>query len=294
MDKADKIFGCILGGAVGDCLGGPYEGRAAPVLIDYQREWRTSDDTQMTLATCEAISAHRKVDPEQIAGTFARWHRARRFTGIGASTYKALTELARGGHWALVGNKGERAAGNGAAMRIAPLAFCLDPKTSRDRATIRDVCRITHHNEEAYAGALAVALAVRLAWDGSWSGDDLMRRVIDHLPDTSVRDRLIEISRIDQNVSLLEIANKHGSSGYVIESVPLALCGAERVRRLGFQSMLEKLIAAGGDTDTNASIAGQIADALIGREKIPQELISRLPDLSDITSIVEKFIDSVD
>ncbi len=280
---------------MGDCLGGHYEGWAAPVSIDYQREWRTSDDTQMTLATCEAISMHGKVDPAQIARTFADWHRARRFTGMGASTYKALTELAQGGHWALVGNKGERVAGNGAAMRIAPLAFCLDPKASRYRATIRDVCRITHHNEEAYAGALAVALAVKQAWDGSWSGEaDLMRQVIDHLPDTSVRDRVIEISTVDQNVSLLEIASKHGCSGYVVESVPLALRGAERIQSLGFQAMLEELISAGGDTDTIASIAGQIAGALIGRRKIPQELMNRLPDLSGITGIVEKFIEAID
>lgn len=51
MDKADEIIGCILGGAIGDCLGGPYEGQKVPVRIEHQREWRLSDDTQLTLAT---------------------------------------------------------------------------------------------------------------------------------------------------------------------------------------------------------------------------------------------------
>ena len=48
-------------------------------------------------------------------------------------------------------------------MRIAPLAFFLDPEDAGDRQLIRDVCRITHHNEEAYVGALAVVTAVDLS-----------------------------------------------------------------------------------------------------------------------------------
>lgn len=41
----------------------------------------------------------------------------------------------------------ERAAGTGAAMRIAPLAFLLDPLDPEQRVTLRDVCRITHHSD---------------------------------------------------------------------------------------------------------------------------------------------------
>ena len=59
---------------------------------------------------------------------------------MGASTLKALQELAIGGHWSQVGRKGEYAVGNGAAMRIAPLAFNL----SIPRARIREICYITH------------------------------------------------------------------------------------------------------------------------------------------------------
>jgi ADP-ribosylglycohydrolase len=53
----DQILGCILGGAIGDALGGPYEGKRPPIEISDNDEWRLSDDTQMTLATCEAISS---------------------------------------------------------------------------------------------------------------------------------------------------------------------------------------------------------------------------------------------
>src|ERR1044071_6644137 len=118
----------------------------------------------MTLATCEAISEIGSIDPAAIADSLTSWFKRGRLVGLGASTYKALSELSQGGHWALVGRKGEMAAGNGAAMRIAPLAFYLDATKRDSRTLIHDVCRITHHNEEAYAGALAVLLAVHAAW----------------------------------------------------------------------------------------------------------------------------------
>src|SRR5262249_55518372 len=158
-------------------------------------------------ATCEAITSCSRIDPTIIADTFADWHKKARFTGLGASTYKALRELCQGGHWALVGRKGEMAAGNGAAMRIAPLAFLLNPAEHQARQTIRDVSRITHHNEEAYAGALAVVTAVRAAWKDAWDGENnLIEQIIALLPDTSVRDRLIAINVLDDSISLAEIA----------------------------------------------------------------------------------------
>jgi len=60
----------------------------------------------------------------------------------------------RGTHWPLSGRSGEYAAGNGAAMRIAPLAFFVDASTRQQ--LIRDVCIITHKNDEAFVGCLAI------------------------------------------------------------------------------------------------------------------------------------------
>src|SRR5262245_48794454 len=91
----DEIFCGILGGAIGDAFGSAYEGCQPPVEISEAEEGRLSDDTQLTLATCEAISSRAgSVDPAVIAEQFAKWHRARRVTGMVASTFKALSELA--------------------------------------------------------------------------------------------------------------------------------------------------------------------------------------------------------
>lgn len=91
MKKENKIMGCLIGGAIGDCLGRPYENKTN--TKPKPGKWEITDDTQMTLTTCEAISKSRKVDPEIIAKTFVQWHRREPFRGLGASTYKALLEL---------------------------------------------------------------------------------------------------------------------------------------------------------------------------------------------------------
>ena len=151
LTRRGRILG--LGGALGDAWGGPWEGRPGPIPFQIHLCASVSDDTPLTLATCESIIEKSGVHAEHLASHFARWFRAGRVQGIGASTLKAMRDLESGVHWAIAGSRGEYAAGNGAAMRVAPLAFLLDPAIDLNRTVIRDVCRITHQNGEAYAGA---------------------------------------------------------------------------------------------------------------------------------------------
>ena len=294
MISADRITGCIVGGAIGDALGNPYEGQRGPVRVDFGDDWRFSDDTQLTLATCEAVTETRAVTAASIAKKMAEWFRDGRITGLGASTFKALSELNLGGHWALVGRKGEMAAGNGAAMRIAPLAFCLNPESGTHRQTIRDVCRITHHNDEAYAGALVVITAIRMAAQDKWTGKrNMICHVADTLPDSRVRDRMQEVAQMAETASLADIALEFGCSGYVVETVPLALCGALLFESRGFDVALMEIVSVGGDTDTIAAIAGQIMGAACGRKSLPDDLINRLPDRSLVEKTASAFAATV-
>ena len=207
-------------------MGGPFEGQPGPLRFQEHGPWSISDDSQLTLATCESIVEVGSVAPEHIADRFVAWYRARRISGVGASTLKALRDLDAGVHWALAGAKGERAAGNGAAMRIAPLAFHLDSAVSEQRQIIRDVCRITHHSEEAYAGALAIVVAIRSLVFDSLSPSQLLANVVTALPDSRVRDRLMELDQLPRDLSIADVGSRFGSSGYVVESVPLALYAA--------------------------------------------------------------------
>ncbi|WP_027420341.1 ADP-ribosylglycohydrolase family protein [Crocinitomix catalasitica] len=283
MTKAERFEGCIIGGAIGDAFGSGYEN------IEEEKEdtfylfgkpkkkepkWQITDDTQLTLATIEAMIEDEKVKPETVSNHFLKLYKQRRLRGVGASTLKALKELDFGGHWSQVGRKGEYAAGNGAAMRIAPIAF----KENISNSEIRDLCIITHQNDEAYIGARCVVIAIREILNGNWNEDEnLIELIIDQIPDTRVRDRLTEIKEIE---SLSKIGNL-GNDGYVVNSVPLAIAAAIKSKEIGIENMFLQLIEIGGDTDTNCSIAGQIVGTLIGRKGIPENLIKKLSDLNE-------------
>jgi len=241
--RRDRILGCLLGGALGDAYGGIAE-RGRQCL---------SDDTQLTLATCESIADLGRIDPAHVASTFRQWFDDGRLTGLGSSTLKALRDLQAGAHWALSGARGEMAAGNGGAMRIAPLAFVPDA----DRVVIRDVVRITHHSDEAYVGALAVVEAIRGAW--SETLPDLLHAVAEQLPDSRVRDRMVSVAEVSRCAGLPAIAAL-GTSGYVV--------------------------------DTIASIAGQVAGARLGAAALPAALLDGLSERDLVERIGGRFAGS--
>ena len=285
MNFQDQFEACIICGAIGDAWGSSYENE---VLIDDSeiyylakkniklRNCLITDDTQLTLATCEILSKE-DFEPEKLINNFIKYYRSNKLNGIGASTLKAILDKEAGIHWSQAGRIGEFAAGNGGAMRIAPFAFF----SNITRKNIFDACRITHRNDEAFAGALAVYLSIKAILNLEWNGfNNLFDIIIPELPDTNLRDRLIEINNYNSISTISEIA-KFGNNGYVVNSVPFAIYCSTKIFDLGLEKMFQEIINSGGDTDTNASIAGQIAGTLIGLEKIPQELIIKLKNLED-------------
>jgi len=289
----NSFEGCIIGGAIGDAWGSSYEFES---VVDYsktyifgelheekkERKWRITDDTQLTLATCEALCEN-SYSPEKLSKYFLDYYKANKLAGVGASTLKSLRDLDAGIHWSLSGRVGEYSAGNGVAMRIAPFAFF--PAISKE--DIYNASKITHKNDEAYVGALAVFLAIKSAIQKKWNGtNDLFEIVINQLPDTKVRDRLIEISKLPKSTTI-DVVSKLGNDGYVVNSVPFAIYSATQVLKIGMSEMFREIIQAGGDTDTNASIAGQIAGTLIGIENIPKSLTNRIKEIKEYAWIKE-------
>jgi len=216
-----------------------------------------------------------------LAATFRKWFEERRLVGLGSSTLKALRDLAAGAHWALAGARGEMAAGNGGAMRIAPLAF-----VPADTVVIRDTVRVTHHSDEAYIGALAVVEAIRMNWASALP--EVLHDLATPLPDSRVRDRLLHVAEIARYAGLRAMA-AFGASGYVVDTVPLALAGAWHMLYESFEGTLDELVAIGGDTDTIASIAGQVAGARGGAGALPPRLLDLVPEREMIEDIGGRF-----
>ncbi|NVO85406.1 ADP-ribosylglycohydrolase family protein [Hymenobacter terrestris] len=292
MTTPERLAGCILAGAIGDAWGSGSENlpkgpdRTTFYLQPPPRRepvWQLTDDTQLTVVTLAALCQGPLLAPATLAAHLVAAFAQGRLTGLGASTLKALRELQAGGHWSQVGREGEYAAGNGAAMRIAPFAFW--PQYTR--AELHDFCRITHRQVDAYVGALAVVLAIRAVLSGQWTGaEPLLDLLVPQLPDTRLRDRLLVIQALPAHTSIADVA-RLGTSGYVVDSVPFALFCAAQVPHLGLTETLAAIIAAGGDTDTNASLAGQIAGTLLGPHNLPPELLRKLARVEGYTSLTQ-------
>jgi ADP-ribosyl-[dinitrogen reductase] hydrolase len=292
LKHRSQILGCILGGALGDAWGGPWEGTPGPVAFQIPSLSSVSDDTQLTLATCESIIENGGVHAERLASHFATWFATGRVTGIGASTLKAMRDLVAGVHWAVAGSRGEFSAGNGAAMRVAPLAFLLDPATHVDRTVIRDICRITHHSDEAYVGALAVVAAIRFMLAGNRSHQNsLLVAVAESIPDSAVRDRIKQL--LPLAISPVEVASQFGASGWVVDTVPLALYCARLIAEKSLSEVLAQAIEVGGDTDTIASITGQIAGTASGVPLDYARHFSRIAGGDEIIRVAESFADFI-
>jgi ADP-ribosylglycohydrolase len=269
----------LIGGAIGDAIGAFYEGSSIPIWYEENDNWRLTDDTQLTLATCEAIIQEGSPTPQAIAQSFKNWHIKRKINRMGASTLKALNDLVMGIGWEYSGRQSEYAAGNGAAMRIAPVTDYIDINEWDDRRLVHDICSITHKNDEAYCGALAIISAIQEATTNSKYFS--IRMIASQLPDSTTKDALNTIVGINENIG--QVAHKTGNSGYVAESVPLAIYAAKKGLDIGYKRAIIEIVCCGGDTDTIASMAGQIMGAM--DLEIPEEWITKLPVAQYITEL---------
>ncbi len=279
--ELSHLQNCMTGGACGDCIGGPYEGRGPSVSASEPKPpWLISDDTLLSLATLEAIVLEGAVTAESIASGFAAAFSENPYAKYGASTLKALRELKEGAHWALSGRRGELSAGNGAAMRCAPLAFFLHGNIPEDREVIRDVCRITHHNDEAYSGALAVICSIQMGLPSNRRR--FLSSIARSLPDSNVRDTLMQLALLPREIDVSQAAEVVGTSGYVAHSVPLALFAA--CTATSMRSAILALARCGGDVDSTASMCGQILGAWGTR--IPDDWYKLVPCLEEIDTLM--------
>ncbi|KAA1243486.1 ADP-ribosylglycohydrolase family protein [Aquimarina sp. RZ0] len=250
-------------------------------------EWNIIDDNQLIIATCEALLKDPDLDPKVLSDYFVSYFAKGTIRGIGASTLKAFRELQLGVDWSQSGRRGEYAAGNGAAMRIAPIAFFENIPRER----IEEICSITHKNVEAYIGALAVLVSIRIIKSKIWKDShDLLQLVANELPDSRVRDRVMELSVADSQISIQQVAVMYGNDGYVVNSVPFCIFSASKIKTIPIGHIFDEIIESGRDTDTNCSITGQICGAHLGITKVPVlflEKLQKLPEYEWFSGIVE-------
>jgi poly(ADP-ribose) glycohydrolase ARH3 len=169
--ETDRARGALLGTFVGDALGMPFEG-VAPAEVPERLEMLDArlgpgtytDDTQMAIALAESLLDRDGVDAQALGRAFVDAHDPRR--GYGSGTTEVL-RLVRSGidphDAARSAFGGEGSQGNGAAMRIAPVAVCYAHDAAALAQAARASARVTHAHPLAVDAAVAQAAAIAAA-----------------------------------------------------------------------------------------------------------------------------------
>jgi ADP-ribosylglycohydrolase len=177
--RKDQFSGCLIGQCLGDALGAPVEGQQPQITAGYINAFlRTSlvgsfgrpgyqfgqytDDSQLARELMQSYAACGQFDPEDYARRIAAIFTTGRIVGPGAATANAAFRLAKGVSWQEAGTA-PPSAGNGSAMRAAPLGLFFHADIERLIVTAQEQGWITHQDPRCSAGAVAIAGATALA-----------------------------------------------------------------------------------------------------------------------------------
>lgn len=276
----------LLGGAVGDGMGLPFEG-LRPERVVRCRPHRprflfgrsmVSDDTEHTwfVAQCLLASSDDEMFRRRLGWCVRGWILGAP-AGVGWATLRAALRL-----WGGVPptRSGVFSAGNGPAMRSGIIGVRFFDEPERLEAMVIASTELTHRDPVALVGARIVAhLSAwivgerpRVRPSVDWLVEFLRKLSGDNAEWEKWIDRLESALREKQSAAEFgaESGLADGVSGYMVHTV-IVVCLSWHVHFGDYRSTIESLLDAGGDTDTTAAIAGGLQGLVVGAEGIPAE-----------------------
>ncbi len=241
-----------------------------------------SDDTEHAVMTALSLASHEE-DPAAFARTLGkrlRWWFAGVPAGIGLATARSIIKL-----WCGVSplRSGVWSAGNGPLMR-APVIGVKFAKDRDKRLAFTDAStQITHSDPRAREAARMIAEASALAAENSQDEVEILRTLETFVESAEMKFRFAELREALQGgETVMALADRIGKcpgfvSGFAPDSATVALFAWLR-HRGDFRTTVETVVAAGGDTDTVAFVAGSLAGIDSGDEGMPEEWIAGLRD----------------
>lgn len=183
----DKVRGMMLGVAIGDALGMPFETMTREeinqvnVAFPYTRpdghRWfdgrnagTWTDDTQLTLAVAESLIAKKCIDMDDMAQRHAESLQKEGDLGFDKSTRESIKRILAGVHWSESGEP--HGYGNGVAMKVAPVAVYFNANYAKNAyaqdyldpyemySKISQLAAMTHRSHLGIESALSQITAV--------------------------------------------------------------------------------------------------------------------------------------
>ena len=299
----DRFRGALLGLAVGDAVGMPFEFRAPGTfepVIDMvgggsfglpAGKW--TDDTSMALCLADSLLETRGFDPLDQITRYVRWWRSgyRSSTGecfdIGNTTVDSLARFERSGDpWS--GSTDSHASGNGSIMRLAPVAMAYSGDGPTAVGMSGDSSRTTHGSEEAvdacrYFGGLIASALSGASKDQILAGEP--QRPASGAANVDMDSLSPNIREIAEGSFKVRQPPEIVGSGYVVRSLEAALWAFHSTE--DFESGCLAAVNLGDDADTTAAVYGQIAGAYYGASGIPERWLEKLHARDEITGLAD-------
>ena len=321
LNYLDKFQGCLLGVAIGDTLGHPFEGKLRAEIYSHFKNFEDfiynnrrlfntyTDDTQLTLHTAEALIRGNGFNLNNFISEYIKWLDDPPI-GPGYGCISSIRKLKYGISWE---EAASNSGGNGTAMRIAPvgLFYCKDLIVLKIVAIKSS--KITHSHPAASAGAVVIARAIAYLIEKKpktkFSVDEFFDAIISSISGSQheIWEEFIKIlrklkSNLDLSIeaALIKFSQAGVKSPYFIEQFlgqafvhPYTLSTVACaififLKRLdSFKECIFELSTAGGDSDTIGAIGGSLAGAYFGLNNIPNNLIKLVKNYNKILKIGE-------
>ena len=260
-----------------------------------------SDDTSMTLATMDSISATHAIDYDDIANRFCDWINYGKYTatnlvfGVGKITRNALFRYWNQKKCATkCGGTSYLENGNGSLMRMLPIAFyCYNRHLNSKEiySIVKDVSSITHAHEISILGCYIYVCYIRLLLSGKNKLDSYQLLSQQNYTMFS-SDSLEQYQRILNSELLFLSVEEISSSGYVVSTLEAALWVI--LHTDSFAQAIIGSINLGNDADTVGAITGSMAGILYGYSSIPQKWIDSLEGKDSLNSYLSSFVHTMD
>lgn len=311
LDMQDRFRGCLVAGAAGDALGMPTEGYSREEILSLFGEIRDmqparmdhfhsgllagqfTDDTEETLMLAESIVEHSGFSASEFAEKLIRWGSVwcldeRLCHGVGFATRSAVESMISGTPWQ---ESGICIPTCGSAMRAAPIGlfYHCDLDLVRSYAELQSLP--THTSPASRAGAVAVAVGVALALHNA-SRETILNGAARQASrvDCDFANRLLGVEAL-LDLPPEEALRQVGNSPLACETVASAFYCFMR-----FEPEMGLIAAAssGGDTDSIASITGNLFGAAFGSSWIPGRWLIALEGKERIERIAGDLFDLYD
>ena len=286
--RFDRALGCLLGLVAGDSLGSQVEFKdAAAIAAAYPNGvrhlavspvWQTlagqpTDDSELALTLARSLARTGHYDPEDAAAAYGRWYASDPFD-CGYATRRAFAaaaaapnDKARAAH--RHADKGSQS--NGSLMRIAPIGVWAADPDQAARVADQDSA-LSHPHPVCRAACATFAAAISAALLGADRPGMLATALrIAGAAGADAAPVSAALRRAEAGIPPAEFQHQMGWVLIALQNAFYHLAAGTPA-----EAALIATVGQGGDTDTNAAIAGALLGAADGRASLPRQWVMQV------------------